>query len=211
FFAAASLMIAMASGTQVFAWIATLWGTRPAYEVPLLFVLGFIFLFVIGGITGVMVAITPFDWQVHDSFFLVAHFHYVLIGGVLFPVFAGLHYWFPKFTGRMLNHRFGVWTFWLTFLGFNLTFFPMHIMGFFGLPRRVYTYPAVLGIDLYNVLATIGAFVLAAGTLLFLVNAFWSVHRGRTAGANPWEGDSLEWSIDSPPPMFSFASPPIVQ
>src|SRR5690606_23915687 len=153
-FTASSLMIAIASGVQVFAWIATLWGSGPTMKAPLLFALGFVFLFVFGGLTGVMVAVVPFDLQVHDTYFIVAHMHYVLIGGVLFPIFAGLYYWLPKITGRMMSHALGVLSFWLTFIGFNLTFFPMHIMGFLGLPRRVYTYPRSLELDGYNLLAT---------------------------------------------------------
>lgn len=211
FFAAASLMIALASGAQVFAWIATLWGRRPAMKVPLLFVIGFLILFVAGGITGVMVAVIPFDWQVHDTFFVVAHFHYVLIGGVVFPVMAGLHYWLPKVTGRMLSETLGRWSFWLTFVGFNVTFFPMHVMGFEGMPRRVYTYPASLGIDGLNLLATAGAFVLALGFLVFLYNFVRSLRRAPDAGANPWEADTLEWSVDSPPPPYAFHTPPAVR
>jgi cytochrome c oxidase subunit I+III len=211
FFAAASLMIAVASGTQIFAWIASLWGTQPALKAPLLFVLGFIFIFVLGGLTGVMVAIVPFDWQVHDTFFIVAHFHYVLIGGAVFPILAGLHFWLPKITGRMLHEAMGIWSFWLTFIGFNVTFFPMHIMGLLGMPRRVYTYKSELGLDGYNILATIGAFVLAAGFLLFVFNFFWSQRRGRAASDNPWGGDSLEWSTPSPPPVYAFLTPPLVQ
>jgi cytochrome c oxidase subunit I+III len=210
FFTAASLMIATASGAQVFAWIATLWGTRPELKAPLLFALGFLFLFVLGGLTGVMVAVVPFNWQVHDTFFIVAHFHYVLIGGVVFPIFAGLHYWLPKITGRMLNERLGVWSFWLSFVGFNLTFFPMHIMGLLGMPRRVYTYPASLQLDGYNLMATGGAFILAGGFVFFVLNLGWSLKRGRPAGNNPWNAESLEWSMESPPPIYGYFKLPIV-
>ena len=211
FFAAASLMIALASGTQVFAWIASLWGSRPAYKVPLLFVLGFLVLFVLGGLTGVMIAAVSFNWQVHDTFFIVAHFHYVLIGGAVFPIMAGLYYWLPKMTGRMLNERLGLWSFWLTFIGFNVTFFPMHIMGFYGMPRRVYTYSAALGLDGYNIAATVGAFILALGFLLFVIDFLLSLRRGPQAESNPWRGDSLEWTISSPPPGFAFYRPPILR
>lgn len=211
FFAAASLMIALASGTQIFAWIASLWGSRPALRTPLLFVLGFFFIFVLGGFTGVMIAVVPFDWQVHDTFFIVAHFHYVLIGGAVFPIMAGLYYWLPKITGRLLSEALGKWSFWLSFIGFNLTFFPMHLMGFYGLPRRVYTYPSMLGLDGYNLLATLGAFVFALGMLLFVADFLRSRRHGRLAGNNPWGGDSLEWSIESPPPIYSFLRPPVVR
>jgi cytochrome c oxidase subunit I+III len=210
FFTAASLMIAIASGTQIFAWIATLWGSRPDLKAPLLFVLGFIFIFVLGGLTGVMVAIVPFDWQVHDTYFIVAHFHYVLIGGVIFPIMAGLHYWLPKMTGRMLSARMEKWSFWLTFVGFNTTFFPMHIMGMLGMPRRVYTYPESLELGGYNFIATIGSFLVATGFLLFLINFWKSLRHGAPAGDDPWKGDSLEWSLSSPPPSFSFFRPPVV-
>ncbi|MFN7138968.1 MAG: cbb3-type cytochrome c oxidase subunit I, partial [Limisphaerales bacterium] len=210
FFTAASLMIGVASGAQVFAWIATLWGRQPAFKTPLLYVLGFLFLFVLGGITGVMVAVVPFDWQVHDTYFVVAHFHYVLIGGVLFPVFAGLHYWVPKITGRLLNERLGQWSFWLNFIGFNLAFFPMHWMGFLGMARRVYTYPESLGLRSDNIVATIGAFILGAGFVLFIINCLLSRKKGEKAGNNPWRAGSLEWSTSSPPAMFTYYAPPVV-
>ena len=210
FFTAASLMIGIASGIQVFAWIATLWGSQPKRNLPLLYFAGFLFIFVLGGFTGVMVAVVPFNWQVHDTFFIVAHFHYVLIGGVVFPILAGIHHWFPKFTGRMLGERLGTWGFWLIFLGFNATFFPMHIMGFHGMPRRVYTYPEGRGLEVFNIVATMGAVAMAAGFLLFLWNCLASMRRGRKAGDNPWQADSLEWSVSSPPPTYSFVRPPVV-
>jgi len=210
FFAGASLMIAIASGTQIFAWIGSLWGRRPKLTTPLLFVLGFVFIFVLGGLTGLMVAVVPFDWQVHDSYFLVAHFHYVLIGGAVFPMVAGVYYWLPKFCGRMPSERLGKVSFWLAFLGFNFTFFPMHIMGLLGMPRRVYTYPTSLGIDGYNLIATIAAFVLAAGFLVVLMNVLVSVRYGAVAPKNPWGGDSLEWMLDSPPPYSLWARIPVV-
>lgn len=199
FFAGASLMIAIAAGVQIFAWIASLWGSRPVLATPLLFVLGFMFIFVLGGLTGVMVAIVPFDLQVHDTYFLVAHFHYVLIGGAVFPILAGVYYWLPKFCGRMADERVGQCVFWLTFLGFNTTFFPMHIMGLLGLPRRVYTYSSNLGLDGFNLLATIGSFFLAAGFVLFVAHVFYTLRFGAEAMQNPWKGDSLEWTLPSPP------------
>lgn len=210
FFAAASLMIALASGVQVFAWIASLWGQKPRLTPAMLFVLGFIFIFVIGGMTGVMVAVVPFDWQVHDTYFVVAHFHYVLIGGAVFPIFAGLYYWLPKITGKNLSPRLGQWNFWLSFIGFNLTFFPMHLMGFYGMPRRVYTYLAVLDLDQWNLVATVGAFVFASGTVVFISDLLWSLRFGTRATNNPWGGDSLEWSTPSPPPAYGFLIPPVV-
>lgn len=210
FFMAASLMIAMASGTQVFAWIATLWKSRPRLDVPMLYMLGFLSLFVLGGITGVMVAVVPFDWQVHDTYFLVAHFHYVLIGGVVFPTLGGIYYWLPKMTGRMLNATWGKVSFWLVFLGFNAAFFPMHIMGLRGMPRRVYTYSPSLGLDALNLLSTLGAYVLAVGFLVFILDAWWSAKNGPPAPADPWQADTLEWLLPSPAPEDNHRVPPLV-
>jgi cytochrome c oxidase subunit I+III len=211
FFAAASMMITIPSGIQIVAWIVTIWtGRIRSIGVPFLFSLGFIVLFILGGITGIMVASVPFDWQVHDTFFVVAHFHYVLIGGVLFPIFAGLYFWLPKITGRMLGETAGHVHFWLTFIGFNITFFPMHILGFQGMPRRVYTYLPGLGWDALNLLATIGAFLMALGVLVFLLNVYGSLMWGRRAEQDPWNGDSLEWSSESPPSSFNFRTIPVV-
>lgn len=211
FFTAASLAISIATGTQIFAWIATLWGSKPSFRPPMLYLMGFFFIFVLGGLTGVMLAVAPFDWQVHDTFFVVAHFHYVLIGGAVFPIFGALYYWLPKITGRMLNEKLGKWSFWLAFAGFNATFFPMHIMGLLGMPRRVYTYSPDLGLDGYNLAATIGAFIFASGVLVFVIDALLSLKRGAPAPDNPWGSDTLEWSTSSPPPAYSFYQPPIVR
>jgi len=204
-------MSTIPSGVQVFAWLATMLKGRPQLRTPMLFVIGFLVLFVIGGVSGVMFAVVPFDQQVTDSYFVVAHFHYVLFGGAVFPIFAALHYWWPKMTGRMLSERLGKWTFWLMFAGFNLAFFPMHFMGLLGMPRRIYTYPAHLGWDVWNLLSTIGSDILAAGILLFVVNALWSRRRGEPAGPDPWEADTLEWSVTSPPPAYNFRTIPRVR
>jgi cytochrome c oxidase subunit I+III len=211
FFSAASMMIAIPTGIQIFAWIATIWSGRPIWKTSFLFVIGFLVNFILGGLTGVMVAAVPFNWQVHDSFFIVAHLHYVLIGGVIFPIFAGLYYWLPKFSGRLLSEWLGRWNFWLMFVGFNVAFFPMHIVGLLGMPRRVYTYPVGLGWEIYNLISTIGAFVLAAGILIFVWNLFWSMRYGEPAGSDPWHGDSLEWSTVSPPINYGFAALPVVR
>jgi cytochrome c oxidase subunit I+III len=211
FFAAASLLIAIPSGLQVFGWIATLRQGRVEWRTPMLFAAGFIVLFVFGGITGVMVASPPFDAQAHDSYFVVAHFHYVLVGGVIFPLLGGLHYWIPKISGRMLSERLGRWTFWTAFIGFNVAFLPMHYTGLLGMPRRVYTYQAGLGWDTPNLISTVGAFVLALGMLLFVINVVWSLRRGERAPDNPWRSDTLEWAVSSPPPVYQFWSLPVVR
>jgi cytochrome c oxidase subunit I+III len=210
FFAAASFMVSIPSGVQFFAWIATLWNGRPKFQVPLLWALGMMFIFLLGGITGVMVAMVPFDFQAQDSYFVVAHFHYTLIGGSVFPVFAALYYWFPKITGRMPNLRVGRWAFWITFVAFNLTFFPMHVLGLWGMPRRYYTYLSDLGWGPLNLLATASAYLLFTGFALAVLNLVWSARRGRPAGPDPWHADSLEWATSSPPPEYNFLEIPRV-
>ena len=210
FFSAASLMVTIPSGIQIFAWLGTLIAGKPVLKTPLLFVLGFIFVFVAGGLTGVMFAIIPFDEQVHDSYFVVAHFHYVLFGGAVFPIFAALHHWLPKISGRLLSEGLGKLSFWLIFVGFNVAFFPMHIMGLLGMPRRVYTYPSGLGWESHNLASTIGSFVLALGVLVFIVNHVVSSRRGAAAGRDPWNGDTLEWATTSPPPHYNFLVIPTV-
>jgi cytochrome c oxidase subunit I+III len=210
FFAAASMAISIPAGVLIFAWLATIWAGRPVLRTPFLFVLGFLVIFVIGGITGVMVAAVPFDLQAHDSYFVVAHLHYVLIGGVAFPIFAGVYYWFPKFTGRMLDERLGKWNFWLLFVGVNVAFFPMHQVGLMGMPRRVWTYDAGLGWDIYNLISTIGVLIIVPGMAAFVWNVFRSYRKGEPAGANPWGADTLEWAIQSPPKQHSWTELPIV-
>ena len=211
FFTAASIFIAVPSGIQIFCWIATLWAGRPRFHTPLLFVLGFIVLFVMGGVTGVMVASVPLDLQVHDSFFVVAHFHYVLVGGAVTPLLAAVYYWFPKVTGRMMSERAGKWNFWLWFVGVNVTFFPMHILGLMGMPRRVYTYLDAMGWGPLNLTATIGAGLIAVSVLVFLGNVAHSLRHGRPAGDDPWGGETLEWGTSSPPPPYNYAHIPVVQ
>jgi cytochrome c oxidase subunit I len=211
FFSAASMMITIPSGVAILAWIATLWYGRPVLKTPLLFMAGFIVLFVIGGLNGVMTAPVPFDWQLTDSYFIVAHIHYVLVGINVFPVFGAFYYWLPKMTGHMLSERLGRWVFALMFVGGNLAFFPMHIAGMLGMPRRIYTYQAGLGWDTVNLITTVGAYVFAVGVGLFLVDFFRSLRHGPLAGNNPWDGSTLEWSVSSPPPSYNFAVLPTVR
>jgi cytochrome c oxidase subunit 1/cytochrome c oxidase subunit I+III len=206
-----SMVISIPSGIQIFSGLATLWHGNLNIKTPLLYVMGFIFTFVIGGISGVMVASIPFDLQAQDSYFVVAHLHYVLIGGSVFPLLGAMYYWFPKMTGRMMNERLGQWNFWLTIIGFNLTFFPMHISGLLGMPRRVYTYLPGLGWDMPNLLSTIGAYLLGIGILLFVYNVYTSLRNGSPATANPWAAGTLEWATTSPPSPYNFQNIPVVQ
>ena len=210
-FALTSMMIAIPTGVKVFNWLATMWGGQIRFTTSMLWAIGFLFCFVLGGMSGVMLAIAPADLQYNNSYFVVAHFHYVLIGGTLFALFAGIYYWFPKMTGRMLSERLGKWNFWLTLIGFNITFFPMHFLGLMGMPRRIYTYAPGNGFTFWNEVSTFGVFILAAGVLLFVVNLFTSLQRGEKAVADPWDGRSLEWSISSPAPAYNFAKIPLVR
>lgn len=206
FFSAASLLVVVPTSIQVFAWIATIWLGRLRYGVPVLWLAGFLFIFVLGGLTGVMLAIVPFNWQVHDTHFVVAHFHYVLVGGFVFPMIAGLYYWFPHVAGRMTNARMGATAFWLVFIGFNVAFFVMHLTGLLGMPRRVYTYPPAHGWDIPNLISSIGGFVMSAGFAVLFVDFVTSWFLGRRAPRNPWGAETLEWATPRPPTFYNFAS-----
>ena len=210
YFAAASLIIVIPSAIQLFAWIATIVTGTPDFQTPMLFIIGFIVYFIIGGLSGIMVAAIPFDQQVHDSYFIIAHFHFVIFGAAVFPILGGMYFWFPKVTGRMYHEGVGKLSFWLTFIGTFVTFFPMHIVGLLGMPRRNYTYPPGMGWSLLNFIESIGAYILAVGLVLIVANLVISRFRGAVAGNDPFGGDTLEWSTTSPPPPYNYPVIPTV-
>jgi cytochrome c oxidase subunit I len=210
FFVASSLLVSIPTGIKFFNWLATLYGGRIVLASPMLFAFGFLSMFLIGGLTGIMLAVAPFDFQLSDTYFVVGHFHWVLIGGTLFGAFAGLHYWYPKVTGRMLSERLARWQFWLLYLGFILTFGPMHLSGMLGMPRRIFTYEVDRGWDFLNQLATLGALLQAPSYAIFLYNVIGSWRHGRPAGDNPWDAWTLEWATTSPPPAYNFEATPTV-
>jgi cytochrome c oxidase subunit 1 len=210
FFAITTMLIAIPTGVKIFNWLATIWGGKVTLNTSMLFAVGFIGMFTMGGLSGFMHASPPADLQQTDTYFVVAHIHYVLFGGAIMGIFAGIYYWFPKMTGRFLNEGLGKTHFWLMILGMNLTFFPMHFVGLLGMPRRIYTYPPDMGFDWMNMLSTIGVFVLVVGLLAFIVNWLQSIRSGKPAGADPWGAPTLEWAIPSPPPPHNFGSLPEV-
>ena len=211
FFAASTMLVAVPTGVKIFNWLGTIYGGRIRFATPMLFCTAFLFQFLCAGLTGIMLAVVPFDWQLTDSYFVVAHFHFMLVGAIVFNIFAALYYWFPKATGRMLSETLGRWNFWLLVVGFNLTFVTLHFAGILGMPRRIYTYPADRGWELVNLVATLGVPLQAAAVLLFLVNVVISLRQGKPAGDDPWDAWTLEWTTTSPPPPYNFETPPEVR
>jgi cytochrome c oxidase subunit I len=211
FFAITSMAIGVPTGIKIFNWIGTMWGGSIQFKTAMLFSVGFLFQFLIAGLTGIMLASAPFDWQLSLSYFVVAHFHYVIVGGILFAVFAAFYYWYPKMTGRMLNEPLGKLHFWLFFLGFHATFDVMHFAGILGMPRRIYTYEPRPGWETLNLIVTIGAFIQGVAILVFVTNLIYSYFKGPKAGNDPWDAWTLEWSVSSPPPAYNFASIPMVE
>jgi cytochrome c oxidase subunit 1 len=207
-FGITTMLIAIPTGVKIFNWLGTLWGGQIRYQTPALFAIALIALFTIGGISGVMHSSPPADLQQTDSYFVVAHFHYVLFGGSMMGLFAGIYYYFPKITGRLMDEGLGKWHFWLTFIGMNLTFFPMHFAGLNGMPRRIWSYDANQGWTLDNHIATIGAYILAVGTLFFFINLLRSRKHGAPAGNDPWGAPTVEWTLPSPPPAYNYAKLP---
>jgi cytochrome c oxidase subunit I len=211
FFAASSMLVGIPTGIKIFNWTATMYGGKLRFSPPLLFCCGFLLQFLVAGLTGIMLAVAPFDWQLHDSYFNVAHFHFTLVGGLVFGLFAGIYYWYPKAIGRMWSERLGKWHFWLFCIGFNMTFIPQHFLGFLGMPRRIYTYPAGRGWETWNLISSIGVLFQAAGILCFVWNMLRSAKSGEPAGDDPWDGWTLEWATTSPPPEYNFEKLPVVR
>jgi cytochrome c oxidase subunit 1 len=210
-FVASTMLVGVPTGVKLFNWLATMYGGQIRFQVPMLFCVAFLIQFLCAGLTGIMLSVAPFDWQLHDSYFVVAHFHFVLIGGLLFTVFGAMYYWFPKVTGRLLSERIGRWQFWLLVIGFNLTFVTLHFVGIEGMPRRIYTYPADRGWDFLNMIATLGVPFQIASVALFVVNVLVSLRRGTPAGDDPWDAWTLEWATTSPPPAYNFDVLPVVR
>jgi cytochrome c oxidase subunit 1 len=210
FFVATTSVISVPTGIKIFNWLATMWGGKIEFKSPMLFCTGFLFQFLIAGLTGIMLAAAPFDWQLGNSYFVVAHFHYVLVGAILFALFGAFYYWYPKVTGRMLSEKLGHWHFWLFVIGFHLTFDFMHVPGLLGMPRRIYTYEPGRGWEFWNLIVSVGAIFQTIATLIFVFNLVWSYYRGEHSGPDPWDAWTLEWSTTSPPPAYNFAVPPSV-
>ncbi len=211
FFATSTFIIAIPTGIKIFNWLGTMYGGKLRMELPMLFSIAFLFQFLIAGLTGVMLATTPFDWQLNDSYFVVAHFHYVLVGSLIFTVFSAFYYWYPKMIGRMLDNRLGHWHFWMFLIGFHLTFLPQHVAGILGMPRRIYSYPADRGWEIWNMASSIGVIFQGLGVLFFLINLIYSYYKGKKAGDDPWDAWTLEWATTSPPAEYNFEHTPEVR
>lgn len=211
FFSADSFLIGVPTGVKIFAWLGTMWKGKLRFMTPMLFSIGFVTLFLIGGLDGIHLAVVPVDWQITDSYYVVAHIHYVLFGGAIFGIFSGIYYWFPKMTGRLLGESLGKWHFWLMFIGMNMVFMPMHVLGLEGMPRRIYTYGPGRGWEIWNFIETIGAAIIAISVFIFVVNFFLTMLRAPTHEADPWDGFTLEWTTSSPPPNYNFAEIPTVR
>ena len=211
FFATATMLVGIPTGIKIFNWAATMYGGKIRFATPMLFACGFLLQFLVAGLTGIMLATAPFDWQLHHTYFVVGHFHFTLIGGLVFGLFAGIYYWFPKATGKMFSETLGRLHFWIFLAGFNITFIPMHFAGFLGMPRRVYTYLPGHGLETWNLISTWGVAVQIVGILLFVVNIIWGLWKGPKAGDDPWDAWTLEWATTSPPPEYNFEKIPVVR
>ena len=211
FFAISTMLVGVPTGIKIFNWLGTMYGGKIRLEVPMIFCLGFLFQFLIAGLTGIMLAVVPFNWQLTDSYFVVAHFHYVLIGGLLYALFAGFYYWYPKAFGRLLNRKLGLWHFWLFTIGFHLTFDTMHFSGLLGMPRRIFTYDPGRGWETLNLIGSVGAIFQAVGVLFLAINILRSLRHGQRAGNDPWDAWTLEWATTSPPPVYNFETAPVVR
>jgi cytochrome c oxidase subunit I len=211
FFVITTMAISVPTGIKIFNWLATMWGGKIIFKTPMLFAIGFLFQFLIAGLTGIMLAAAPWDWQLTASYFVVAHFHYVIVGAIIFALFGGFYYWYPKMSGKMYSETLGRWHFWLFLIGFHLTFDFMHIPGLLGMPRRIYTYEPGRGWEGWNLIVTIGVVFQALGVLVLVYNLLWSYFRGEVAGSDPWDAWTLEWSTNSPPPAYNFATIPTVR
>jgi len=211
FFALSTMLVGIPTGIKIFNWLGTMWGGKLRFDTPMLFSIGFLFQFLLAGLTGIMLAAAPFDWQLNDSYFVIAHFHFVLVGALVFMIFAAVYYWYPKATGRLTSERMGKWHFWLFLIGFHITFDTMHIPGILGMPRRIYTYEAGRGWGIWNLICTIGVVFQVIGTLIFVLNILLSLRKGRSAGNDPWDAWTLEWATSSPPPEYNFAETPTVK
>jgi cytochrome c oxidase subunit 1 len=210
FFVLSTMLVGIPTGIKIFNWVATIWGGKIRFSTPMLFCTAFLFQFLIAGLTGIMLSVAPWNWQLHNSYFVIAHFHYVLVGAIVFNIFAGIYYWYPKVTGRMLSETLGKWHFWLFLIGFHVTFDTMHFVGFLGMPRSIYTFEPERGWNHLNLIISLGGMIQGIAVLIFAGNLVYSYFRGREAGNDPWDAWTLEWAAPSPPPSYNFAVDPVV-